>query len=86
MHLRAKLYGVAMKRDRFVYSVSAITLLRANHQGRREATECFRPFGVILGMTPNAVTSLAFRAREGLREAYLQTHMAETVVDLESSG
>ena len=35
--------------------------------------------GLLLGMTPNAVTSLAFRAREGLREAYLQVHMAETV-------
>ncbi len=37
--------------------------------------------GVILGMSPNAVTSLAFRAREGLREAYLQVHMAETVAE-----
>ncbi|MEP6980440.1 MAG: sigma-70 family RNA polymerase sigma factor, partial [Nakamurella sp.] len=37
--------------------------------------------GLILGMSPNAVTSLAFRAREGLREAYLQVHMAETVAE-----
>ena len=37
--------------------------------------------GVILGMSANAVTSLAFRAREGLREAYLQVHMSETVTD-----
>ncbi len=37
--------------------------------------------GVILGMSPNAVTSLAFRAREGLREAYLQVHMAESVAE-----
>ncbi len=34
--------------------------------------------GILLGMAPNAVTSLAFRAREGLREAYLQAHLAET--------
>ncbi len=34
--------------------------------------------GVLLGMSANAVTSLAFRAREGLREAYLQAHLAET--------
>src|SRR5699024_4199295 len=33
---------------------------------------------VLLGITPNAVTSLAFRAREGLREAYLQAHLADT--------
>ena len=37
--------------------------------------------GVLLGMAPNAVTSLAFRAREGLREAYLQAHLAETADD-----
>ena len=34
--------------------------------------------GVLLGMSANAVTSLAFRAREGLREAYLQAHLADT--------
>lgn len=34
--------------------------------------------GVLMGMAPNAVSSLAFRAREGLREAYLQAHLAET--------
>jgi RNA polymerase sigma factor (sigma-70 family) len=37
--------------------------------------------GAILGMSANAVTSLAFRAREGLREAYLQVHMSETVTE-----
>ena len=34
--------------------------------------------GALLGMAPGAVSSLAFRAREGLREAYLQAHLAET--------
>ncbi len=34
--------------------------------------------GLLLGMAPNAVSSLAFRAREGLREAYLQAHLADT--------
>ncbi|MFD8983486.1 RNA polymerase sigma factor [Streptomyces sp. NPDC059564] len=29
----------------------------------------------LLGITPSAVTSLAFRAREGLREAYLGAHL-----------
>lgn len=29
----------------------------------------------VLGITPSAVTSLAFRAREGLREAYLGAHL-----------
>ncbi|MEU9232494.1 RNA polymerase sigma factor [Streptomyces subrutilus] len=33
-----------------------------------------------LGITPSAVTSLAFRAREGLREAYLLAHL-DTVAD-----
>ena len=37
--------------------------------------------GALLGMAPNAVTSLAFRAREGLREAYLQAHLAETAAE-----
>ncbi|QNK83154.1 sigma-70 family RNA polymerase sigma factor [Nakamurella sp. PAMC28650] len=37
--------------------------------------------GVLLGMAPNAVSSLAFRAREGLREAYLQAHLAETAAE-----
>ncbi len=37
--------------------------------------------GLLLGMAPNAVTSLAFRAREGLREAYLQAHLAETAAE-----
>lgn len=33
----------------------------------------------ILGLTPNGVSALAYRAREGLRQAYLQVHLAETV-------
>ncbi|MDQ2847299.1 MAG: sigma-70 family RNA polymerase sigma factor, partial [Actinomycetota bacterium] len=37
--------------------------------------------GELLGLTPNAVTSLAFRAREGLRESYLQAHLADTEAD-----
>ncbi|WP_460401118.1 sigma-70 family RNA polymerase sigma factor, partial [Actinophytocola sediminis] len=31
----------------------------------------------ILGLTPNGVSALAYRAREGLRQAYLQVHLAE---------
>lgn len=34
--------------------------------------------GLLMGMAPNAVSSLAFRAKEGLREAYLQAHLADT--------
>jgi RNA polymerase sigma factor (sigma-70 family) len=34
-----------------------------------------------LGMTPNAVAALAYRAREGLRQAYLQAHLQETPAD-----
>ncbi|MFC5678025.1 sigma-70 family RNA polymerase sigma factor [Aeromicrobium endophyticum] len=30
----------------------------------------------LLGMTPNGVSALAYRAREGLRQAYLQGHLA----------
>jgi RNA polymerase sigma factor (sigma-70 family) len=30
----------------------------------------------LLGMTPNSVSALAYRAREGLRQAYLQGHLA----------
>lgn len=30
----------------------------------------------LLGMTPNGVSALAYRAREGLRVAYLQSHLA----------
>src|SRR6476660_9794862 len=37
--------------------------------------------GALLGMAPGAVSSLAFRAREGLREAYLQAHLAETAAE-----
>nr|WP_225954127.1 sigma-70 family RNA polymerase sigma factor [Kibdelosporangium phytohabitans] len=32
----------------------------------------------ILGLTPNGVSALAYRAREGLRQAYLQVHLAES--------
>ncbi|ASO22542.1 RNA polymerase sigma factor (sigma-70 family) [Actinoalloteichus hoggarensis] len=32
----------------------------------------------LLGLTPNAVSALAYRAREGLRQSYLQVHLAET--------
>ncbi|MFG2875608.1 RNA polymerase sigma factor [Streptomyces sp. NPDC048337] len=34
----------------------------------------------LLGISPSAVTSLAFRAREGLREAYLRAHL-DTAAD-----
>ncbi|WP_167550520.1 sigma-70 family RNA polymerase sigma factor, partial [Glutamicibacter mysorens] len=34
-----------------------------------------RDIAPILGMTPNAVSALAVRAREGLRQAYLAAHM-----------
>jgi RNA polymerase sigma factor (sigma-70 family) len=32
----------------------------------------------LLGITANGVSALAYRAREGLRQAYLQVHLAET--------
>jgi RNA polymerase sigma factor (sigma-70 family) len=35
----------------------------------------------LLGMTPNAVSALAYRAREGLRQAFLQMHAADVVDD-----
>ncbi|WP_019855415.1 sigma-70 family RNA polymerase sigma factor [Actinopolyspora mortivallis] len=31
----------------------------------------------LLGLTPNGVSALAYRAREGLRQAYLQVHLGE---------
>ncbi|WP_199537495.1 sigma factor, partial [Spongiactinospora gelatinilytica] len=31
----------------------------------------------LLGLTPNAVAALAYRAREGLRQAYLQMHLSD---------
>lgn len=34
-----------------------------------------------LGLSPNAVSALAIRARDGLRKAYLQSHVSETVQD-----
>jgi RNA polymerase sigma factor (sigma-70 family) len=33
----------------------------------------------LLGLTPNGVAALAYRAREGLRQAYLQEHLANGV-------
>jgi RNA polymerase sigma factor (sigma-70 family) len=33
----------------------------------------------LLGLTPNGVAALAYRAREGLRQAYLQEHVADGV-------
>lgn len=36
----------------------------------------------LLGLTPNGVAALAYRAREGLRQAYLQVHLAETADDV----
>lgn len=35
--------------------------------------------GVLLGLKPNAVAQLSYRAREGLRQAYLKQHLAVTV-------
>ncbi|GAA4695533.1 sigma-70 family RNA polymerase sigma factor [Nocardioides conyzicola] len=35
----------------------------------------------LLGMTPNAVSALAYRAREGLRQAYLSMHAADNEDD-----
>jgi RNA polymerase sigma factor (sigma-70 family) len=35
----------------------------------------------MLGMTPNSVSALAYRAREGLRQAFLQKHTADLVED-----
>ncbi|MEV6953778.1 sigma-70 family RNA polymerase sigma factor [Streptomyces sp. NPDC051183] len=42
--------------------------------------DCRHPVALLLGITPSAVTSLAFRAREGLREAYLNAHL-DTAAD-----
>ncbi|HET6500694.1 MAG TPA: sigma-70 family RNA polymerase sigma factor [Amycolatopsis sp.] len=35
----------------------------------------------VLGLTANGVSALASRAREGLRQAYLQVHLAETAAE-----
>jgi RNA polymerase sigma factor (sigma-70 family) len=35
----------------------------------------------LLDLSPSAVSALAYRAREGLRQAFLQEHLAETVND-----
>ncbi|PRY43814.1 sigma-70 family RNA polymerase sigma factor [Umezawaea tangerina] len=37
--------------------------------------------GPLLGLTANGVSALAYRAREGLRQAYLQVHLTETTSD-----
>ncbi|WP_251050388.1 MULTISPECIES: RNA polymerase sigma factor [unclassified Streptomyces] len=42
--------------------------------------DCPHHVPMLLGITPSAVTSLAFRAREGLREAYLSAHV-DTAAD-----
>ncbi len=34
--------------------------------------------GVLLGMSANSISALAYRAREGLKQAYLQNHLADT--------
>ena len=34
--------------------------------------------GVLLGLSANGVSALAYRAREGLRQAYLRMHLADT--------
>ncbi|MFJ3173570.1 RNA polymerase sigma factor [Streptomyces roseus] len=44
--------------------------------------DCPHPVPLLLGITPSAVTSLAFRAREGLREAYLRAHLDPAADDL----
>ncbi len=36
---------------------------------------------LLLGMSANGVSALAYRAREGLRQAYLQMHMADTAAE-----
>jgi DNA-directed RNA polymerase specialized sigma24 family protein len=33
----------------------------------------------LLGLSANSVAALAYRAREGLRQAYLQMHLSEVV-------
>ncbi len=33
--------------------------------------------GLLLGLSPNAVAALSYRAREGLRQAYLQLHLSD---------
>ncbi|MGP4021114.1 sigma-70 family RNA polymerase sigma factor [Saccharopolyspora sp. 5N708] len=38
----------------------------------------------LLGLTPNGVSALAYRAREGLRQAYLQVHLGQ--LDAAESG
>ncbi|MEU2390249.1 sigma-70 family RNA polymerase sigma factor [Streptomyces sp. NPDC007369] len=43
--------------------------------------DCPHPVPLLLGITPSAVTSLAFRAREGLREAYLRAHFDSAADD-----
>lgn len=35
----------------------------------------------LLGLSANSVSALAYRAREGLRQAYLQEHMADTAAE-----
>ena len=49
------------------------TVLWQSEVERQSAAE----IGERLGLRPNAVAALAYRAREGLRQAYLQAHLAE---------
>lgn len=37
--------------------------------------------GAVLGLAPNAVAALAYRAREGFRQAYVQAHLREHRAD-----
>ncbi len=37
--------------------------------------------GTLLGIAPNAVAALTYRAREGLRQAYLQAHLQQATPD-----
>jgi RNA polymerase sigma factor (sigma-70 family) len=48
------------------------TVLWYSEVEQQSATE----IGVRLGLRPNAAAALAYRAREGLRQAYLQAHVA----------
>jgi len=44
-----------------------------------------REVAPILGMKPNSVSALAYRAREGLRKAYLEQHIKTTTTPLPAS-
>lgn len=42
-----------------------------------------REVAPLLGLKPNSVAALTYRAREGLRQAWIQAHIASTAVDSE---